>query len=167
MSKSFWGGMRIGWIRAEPGVLATIRAIRPSIDLGTSVVEQLAAAWLLTERADDVLPERREILRARRGPADRPARTSAAGMAAAAGHRRNVTVGATARPGQFGDVRLGVAARCGVAAGSPLRRRRHPWSGSSGFPTCCPKRSSPRAVELIARAWHSVTGSATRRPPPS
>jgi DNA-binding transcriptional MocR family regulator len=66
MSKSFWGGMRIGWIRAEPGVLATLRALRPSIDLGTSVVEQIAAAWLLTERAEDVLPERREMLRERR-----------------------------------------------------------------------------------------------------
>ena len=65
MSKSFWGGLRIGWIRAERSTLATIAALRPSIDMGTAIVEQLAAARLLAV-ADDVLPERREILRARR-----------------------------------------------------------------------------------------------------
>ena len=64
-SKSFWGGLRIGWIRAERSTLATIAALRPSIDMGTPIVEQLAAARLLGE-AEDVLPERREILRERR-----------------------------------------------------------------------------------------------------
>ena len=66
MSKSFWGGLRIGWIRAERSTLATIAALRPSIDMGTPIVEQLAAARLLAV-ADDVLPERRDMLRARRG----------------------------------------------------------------------------------------------------
>ena len=47
MSKSFWGGLRIGWIRAERSTLATIAAVRPSIDMGTAIVEQLAAARLL------------------------------------------------------------------------------------------------------------------------
>jgi len=65
MSKSFWGGLRIGWIRAERSTLATIAALRPSIDMGTPIVEQLAAARLLRV-ADDVLPERREMLRTRR-----------------------------------------------------------------------------------------------------
>ena len=65
MSKSFWGGLRIGWIRAERSTLATIAALRPAIDMGTAILEQLAAARLLAV-ADDVLPERREILRARR-----------------------------------------------------------------------------------------------------
>ena len=65
MSKSFWGGLRIGWIRAERSTLATIAALRPAIDMGTPILEQLAAARLLAV-ADEVLPERREILRARR-----------------------------------------------------------------------------------------------------
>ena len=65
MSKSFWGGLRIGWIRAERGTLATIAAVRPSIDMGTPILEQLAAARLLGN-SDELLPERREILRARR-----------------------------------------------------------------------------------------------------
>lgn len=65
MSKSFWGGLRVGWIRAERPTLAAIAAVRPSIDLGTAIVEQLASADLLRQ-ADTVLPARRELLRARR-----------------------------------------------------------------------------------------------------
>jgi len=65
MSKSFWGGLRIGWIRAEHATLATIAARRPSVDLGTAILEQLAAARLLAA-ADQVLPERRELIRHRR-----------------------------------------------------------------------------------------------------
>ena len=65
MSKSCWGGLRIGWIRAERSVLATLGAMRPSVDMGTPIVEQLAAARLLAV-ADELLVERREILRGRR-----------------------------------------------------------------------------------------------------
>ncbi|MCT7366656.1 GntR family transcriptional regulator [Mycolicibacterium llatzerense] len=65
MSKSFWGGLRVGWIRAERSTLAAIAAVRPSIDLGTAIVEQLASADLLRQ-ADTVLPARRELLRDRR-----------------------------------------------------------------------------------------------------
>ena len=57
MSKSFWIGLRIGWIRAELSTLATIAALRPSIDMGTPILEQLTAARLLVV-ADDILPER-------------------------------------------------------------------------------------------------------------
>ena len=38
VSKSFWGGLRVGWIRAERSTLATIAAVRPSIDMGTAIV---------------------------------------------------------------------------------------------------------------------------------
>ena len=65
MSKSFWGGLRVGWIRAERSTLAAIAAVRPTIDLGTAIVEQLASADLLRQ-ADTVLPARRDLLRARR-----------------------------------------------------------------------------------------------------
>jgi DNA-binding transcriptional MocR family regulator len=65
MSKSFWAGLRVGWIRAERATLGTIAARRPSVDLGTAILEQLAAAKLLAV-ADEVLPERRELIRHRR-----------------------------------------------------------------------------------------------------
>lgn len=47
VSKSIWGGLRIGWIRAVPALLERVERVRPATDLGTPVVEQLATAVLL------------------------------------------------------------------------------------------------------------------------
>ncbi|MFI9599292.1 PLP-dependent aminotransferase family protein [Streptomyces sp. NPDC052043] len=56
VSKSIWGGLRTGWIRATPSLLERVEQARPATDLGTPVVEQLATAVLLngrqTERPD-------------------------------------------------------------------------------------------------------------------
>jgi len=65
MSKAFWAGLRVGWVRADPGLTAQLQAVRGPSDLASPVVEQLAAAWLL-ERADSLLPARRESLTDRR-----------------------------------------------------------------------------------------------------
>jgi DNA-binding transcriptional MocR family regulator len=65
MSKAFWAGLRVGWIRADPGLAGQLQAARGPSDLASPVVEQLAAAWLL-ERADSLLPARREALTRRR-----------------------------------------------------------------------------------------------------
>ncbi|TVL93262.1 PLP-dependent aminotransferase family protein [Streptomyces sp. SAJ15] len=46
-SKSFWAGLRIGWVRAAPDVIRSLVAARAYADLGTPVMEQLAVAWLL------------------------------------------------------------------------------------------------------------------------
>jgi DNA-binding transcriptional MocR family regulator len=65
MSKGFWAGLRIGWIRAAPALVHRLAAVRAALDLASPVIEQLVAAELL-RRADEVLPPRREQLRARR-----------------------------------------------------------------------------------------------------
>jgi len=65
MSKAFWAGLRVGWVRADPGLAAQLQAVRGPSDLASPVVEQLAAAWLL-ERADRLLPARRASLARRR-----------------------------------------------------------------------------------------------------
>jgi len=65
MSKSFWGGLRIGWVRGPAELIARLTAVRTTLDLGSPVVEQLAAAELLA-RADTVLPARRAQLTGRR-----------------------------------------------------------------------------------------------------
>lgn len=68
MGKSFWGGLRLGWIRADVATIQAIAVRRVSLDLGTPVLEQLACAHLL---ADDepalaarrvLLCERRDVL---------------------------------------------------------------------------------------------------------
>ncbi|MER6392304.1 PLP-dependent aminotransferase family protein [Streptomyces sp. NPDC001523] len=49
VSKSVWGGLRTGWIRAVPPLLERVAQARPTTDLGTPIVEQLATATLLNE----------------------------------------------------------------------------------------------------------------------
>ena len=63
--KSFWGGLRLGWIRADAQTIQALGPRRASIDLGTPLLEQLAAAHLLTA-GEAPLVTRRAMLRARR-----------------------------------------------------------------------------------------------------
>ena len=62
MSKAFWAGLRIGWIRADPTLVRRLAQLRGAQDLASPVLEQLVAAELL-QRAEEILPERREQLR--------------------------------------------------------------------------------------------------------
>ena len=65
MGKSFWGGLRLGWIRADAQTIQALGPRRASIDLGTPLLEQLAAVHLLqTDEAP--LAARRELVRSRR-----------------------------------------------------------------------------------------------------
>ena len=68
VSKPFWGGLRIGWVRAPAGHVDALFRSRLTLDLGTSPLEQLVAADLLRSGAD-LLTHRREQLRASRDAA--------------------------------------------------------------------------------------------------
>jgi len=63
--KSFWGGLRLGWIRADVQTIQALSLRRSSIDLGTPVLEQLAVVHLLTNE-EPVLDARRALLRGQR-----------------------------------------------------------------------------------------------------
>lgn len=63
--KSFWGGLRLGWIRAPARTIASLVQTRDTLDLGSPLLEQLATLWLL-EQADSFLPARRQMLTGRR-----------------------------------------------------------------------------------------------------
>lgn len=64
-SKSFWGGLRVGWVRAHPDLVARLAATRAHVDIASAVLEQLVVAELLTN-GEDVLERRRAALRERR-----------------------------------------------------------------------------------------------------
>jgi DNA-binding transcriptional MocR family regulator len=53
--KTFWGGLRIGWIRARPELVRRLAADRASLDVCSPVMEQLAVRHLLTECLPEVL----------------------------------------------------------------------------------------------------------------
>ncbi len=157
MSKSCWGGLRIGWIRAERSALTTIGATRPAIDMGTPIVEQLAAARLLAQ-ADDLLPERRDTLRARRAlllalleehlPDWRPD-PSRGGMSLWVRLPAPMSTALSAAAARMGlDIPPGP--RFGVD-GTLERFIRVPYT--------LPDDQLTEAIELLARAWRRVTGT--------
>lgn len=63
--KAVWGGLRIGWIRADRELIQRVARLRFMIDLGTPVLEQLILFELLPE-LDGILAGRRDYLRANR-----------------------------------------------------------------------------------------------------
>ncbi|HEY3505841.1 MAG TPA: PLP-dependent aminotransferase family protein [Actinocatenispora sp.] len=65
MSKSYWGGLRVGWLRAAPALVQRLAAVRAAVDMGGAVLDQLVTLHLLAA-ADTVLPARRAALRAQR-----------------------------------------------------------------------------------------------------
>jgi len=69
-SKTMWGGLRVGWVRAERAMIRRLHAVRVNMDLGTPVIDQLVVARLFA-RFDEVLAERRAALAAGRAAIER------------------------------------------------------------------------------------------------
>ncbi|MEV0714876.1 PLP-dependent aminotransferase family protein [Asanoa sp. NPDC050611] len=65
MSKPYWGGLRIGWVRASAPTVQRLAALRVGVDMSSPVLDQLVAAQLL-DRADTIVPARRVQLAAQR-----------------------------------------------------------------------------------------------------
>ena len=58
MSKLFWGGLRVGWIRAPGPLISRLTSFKAVLDLGTSLPSQVLARLLLA-RFDEVKAQRR------------------------------------------------------------------------------------------------------------
>jgi len=65
MSKPFWGGLRIGWVRASAPTVQRLAAARVGVDTASPVLDQLVGVRLL-EVADRVIAERLRQLAAQR-----------------------------------------------------------------------------------------------------
>ena len=65
MGKSYWGGLRMGWIRANRDIVTALGASRAANDMGSPILEQLAATALLRHPVD-MLDERRRTIRGQR-----------------------------------------------------------------------------------------------------
>ncbi|WP_344585015.1 PLP-dependent aminotransferase family protein [Streptomyces lunalinharesii] len=63
LSKLLWGGLRIGWVRGDAGLVSRLSRLKALHDLGTDVPTQLAAVRLLAG-LDELLAPRRARLRA-------------------------------------------------------------------------------------------------------
>jgi DNA-binding transcriptional MocR family regulator len=63
-SKSFWGGLRVGWVRAAADTVSELASVKGAEDLGTSLIAQVLTTRLL-RRIDEARAQRRAVL----GPA--------------------------------------------------------------------------------------------------
>lgn len=65
LSKLAWGGLRIGWLRAEAPLFDRLARVKTALDLGNSVPSQLAAVSVM-RHLDDLVTAHRAELRSRR-----------------------------------------------------------------------------------------------------
>ncbi|MGW0215255.1 MocR-like transcription factor YczR [Micromonospora chokoriensis] len=65
MSKPYWGGLRIGWVRAAAPQVQRLAAVRVGVDMASPVLDQLVAVHLLAH-ADAIVTDRRVTLAAQR-----------------------------------------------------------------------------------------------------
>ncbi|HEU4348397.1 MAG TPA: PLP-dependent aminotransferase family protein [Actinoplanes sp.] len=65
MSKAYWGGLRIGWVRAAAPLVQRLAALRVGVDMASPVLEQIVAVHLLAD-AETIVAERRAQLAFRR-----------------------------------------------------------------------------------------------------
>jgi len=65
-SKSVWGGLRLGWIRAPHNLIDQLTRARVGLDLGAPVLEQLVLTRLVTGGFDAILAAHRQRLREQR-----------------------------------------------------------------------------------------------------
>jgi len=65
LSKLYWGGLRVGWVRAAAGVADRLAAAKAAADLGSTAYQQGLAAALVTERHDEIVKWRAGWLRPR------------------------------------------------------------------------------------------------------
>ncbi|MFC7505109.1 aminotransferase class I/II-fold pyridoxal phosphate-dependent enzyme, partial [Nocardioides sp. GCM10030258] len=65
-SKSVWGGLRLGWIRAPHALVDRLTRARVGLDLGAPVLEQLVLTRLLNGDHDAMVALQRDRLRTQR-----------------------------------------------------------------------------------------------------
>jgi len=61
MSKAYWGGLRIGWVRASAPLVQRLAALRVGVDMASPVLEQLVAVHLLRDAATIVAARRSQL----------------------------------------------------------------------------------------------------------
>ena len=160
MSKMFWAGLRIGWVRANPALVQRLAAARMALDIASPVLEQLITVELLA-RAETIFPRQRD---------GRPRAPRRVGGARCARHlpewRFAVPAGGLCRCGSSSTRR---AARrwprspTATACASPPARASASTAPSSAYlrlPYALPAPVLEDAVARLAVAWRAVTESA-------
>ena len=158
MSKAFWAGLRIGWIRTSPALVRRLAAARAAVDLSSPVVEQLVAVELLRD-ADAILAARRDTVRARRDA------LAAALHAELPAWRFEIPRGGLVLWAELDAARS--SALAAIADRHGVRIAPGPRFGIDGaferhlrLPYCLPEAVLEDAVGRLAAAWRAVNDGA-------
>ena len=164
VGKTVWGGLRVGWIRADEEIIRRLLALRPVFDLGTPELEQ-AVVERLIPLMPEIIRQRGDVLRsgrdalvsalARRLPVWR-VHAATGGVALWAGlgvARSSALVMAARRRG----VLLSAGPRFSVGGGHE-RHLRIPFTASPDV--------LERATEVLAASWEEVADGSDAVPEP-
>ncbi|MFG2074942.1 MocR-like transcription factor YczR [Nonomuraea maritima] len=162
--KLWWGGLRIGWIRATAALARRLALFRASVDIASPVLEQLVVARLF-DRLETTRAERRRTMRASRD-------------ALVGALREHLPEWTFTVPGGGGTlwVRLGSGAATPLADAATahgVRLAPGPWFGPEGtlegylrMPYTLPPQVLTEAVGRIRAARDGGPAGASRDPDP-
>lgn len=165
VGKSVWGGIRVGWIRADRPLIRRLLAVRSPGDLGTPILEQLMVTRLLG-RMDEIIELRREQLRTGRDRLER--------LLARTFPEWDV-------PHVDGGIVTWIGLGAPVSSQLALAARREglivaagPRFGVDGaferflrLPICYSPETTDAAVAALARTWRSLARSPVAEPEPA
>jgi DNA-binding transcriptional MocR family regulator len=154
LSKSVWGGLRVGWVRASAPLVLRLGRVRAAADLGSSVTSQ-ALARMALERIDELAAERRELARERLGVLTHELREQLPDFSFAP-PRGGWSVWVSL-PAGSGDDLAQLAMREGVAISSGLSAA--PDDRFAGWVRLCAGPPAPvlrEGVTRLARAWQAM-----------
>jgi DNA-binding transcriptional MocR family regulator len=158
LGKTVWGGLRVGWVRAEGNLIRRLVAARPTHDLGTPEFEQAVATRLLAE-FDGILRQRSDLLRGGRDALARAVRDQLPAWGVPQVHggvslwleldaplSSSLVLAARSR-----GVLLSAGPRFSIEGGHDRHLR---------IPFTAPPDELVRAVRVLADAWRTVTTEA-------
>lgn len=158
LGKTVWGGLRIGWIRADRETVARVVAARSSHELGTPDFEQAVATRLLAAMPQ-ILMQRAQLLREGRDALEEELRSRMPGWRV---------------PKVAGGVCLWVELDAPLSTGLVLAARQRGLHLSAGprfspdggherhlrVPFTAPAEELRRAVRILAEVWPEVRTAA-------
>jgi DNA-binding transcriptional MocR family regulator len=158
LGKTVWGGLRVGWVRAEGDLIRRLVAARPAHDLGTPELEQEIATRLLAD-FDTIVAQRSTLLRAGRDA-----------LADALAHR----LPQWRLPRVHGGVAMWIELEAALSSALVMDARTRGLLLTAGprfsidgghdrrlrIPFTAPPDELTRAVDILAESWKHVTTSA-------
>jgi len=162
LSKIFWGGLRVGWMRGPEAFIARAAAVKATLDMATPVLDQILACYVLAE-LDTIVASRRAQLRANRAALMDILTTSMPSWQAA---MPSGGISTWIRLGAPVATRLSeVSRKCGVViTPGPLFGIDGSFEDYIHLPLTLTDEVLHRAIQRLANAWTAVRDTRAAEP---